>query len=842
MQPRPSSSPLPLFFGLLVLAVAAVSIGDMVLPRPHDGIVLDTDAPQRLVVREVLSGSGAEAAGIEPGDKIVGIAREALRGLDDAARQVNRFRIGEEVLYLVQGESGLREVKVRLGRRSLGDGTYLYTSALGFSFLFIGLFVLVRRPGLRASRLFFLLCCLFTLFLVCRMRPPSYSGIDGFVLGIGTLALIFLAPAALHFYLIFPRPIWLETAAERGWLGPFSRLRKPALGLLYALPPLVYGLARLIGGEEGKPVKLLSGAPAASWWLLAVYVSLGLAALGGNAWRLRADPQPHGDQRRATAWVLVGSVFGLLPFLLSCALFPAFQHSQTFFFFGIMPLVLVPITFTYAIVRFQLLDIRILLRRSLLYTLTTAFITVLYAGGIAAFDHFFRGSIIGSRFFPILLALTIVLLFEPLRRRLQEPVDRFFFSGRSRLQSELAELSEAMAGQVDLEILVSDLVDRLPKLLELRFAALYLVRGDRLVRRAGPESLPAELPVVAELQTQLHRRAGLMDLDPLGRAAETSPALADWLAELRRHRVERLGELATRRREIGLVLLSDPKGHLIVEREDLELLRRLLAQAAIALETSLLLEERTQRAELERELEIAASIQAGLLPRRLELAPGFGIAASCRPARDVGGDFFAQLATQNSHAPAVVFADVSGKSVSGALMMMASHEVLHALAMTHPEPAALFTLANRRLYRLGRRSFVALGYLATSEDGERLRYLVAGQPAPLLRRADGAVVELTLPEHRLPLGALPFGEYHPLETPLCPGETVLAYSDGVTDALSPWGEPFGCERLQQVLAGAQGDPETTVAAVLAAVDAFTQGAQPYDDLTLIAVQRLESLQ
>ena len=186
---------------------------------------------------------------------------------------------------------------------------------------------------------------------------------------------------------------------------------------------------------------------------------------------------------------------------------------------------------------------------------------------------------------------------------------------------------------------------------------------------------------------------------------------------------------------------------------------------------------------------------------------------------------------------AVVFGDVSGKSVSGALMMMAAHEALHTLAMTRPRPDELFNLTNRRLYDLGRRSFVALGYFCVSNDGQRLRYLIAGQPPPLLRRKGGEVCELTLAEHRVPIGAFAGGGYRVLEVELEPGDLVLGYSDGVTEAHAPGGEMFGDERLAAALARAGSEPERVVRSILDEVAAFTRGAEPYDDITLVAIAR-----
>ncbi len=840
MAPRSlihNPTPVLLAFGIVAFGLAGLSIADMFVERPYDGVVLSADERDRLVVSEVIPDSGADRAGLVAGDKIIGIGRDMVRDARAAARALNKFRSGDEVPYFVKKPAGVEEIMVRQGRRRLGDGTYFYSSALGFAFFFIGLFVLVRQPTLRASQVFFLLCGLFMLFLVCRMRPASYSAVDPLLLTLGTVAFLLLPPAFLHFYLIFPRPAWLRMVEDRPRWRAVARLWQGFWPAFYLLPVVVYGGSYLLAWGRKVSVRTLNGAPLLNWWLLALFVLLGLAALTAN-YRCLKNPR----ERRGMALVLAGSFFGVTPFLISM-LVAAHQYSQgSFFFFGVMPLALVPLTFTYAIVRFQLLDIRVILRRSLLYTVTTALVTGLYAGGIATFNALFRGTAVAeSRSFPIVLALAIILLFDPFRRRVQEVIDRFFFAPRSGLEQAMVELGEAMTAKVDLQPVVTELVEKLPRVLGLRFAALYLERGGRLERAAGPRTLPEELPVVPELQRFLRRRARLTRLDQLGALPLRSGTVARVVERLTGVGVESIGELASPRRTIGWVLFSAKERQLPLERDEIELLQRLLHQAALALETSLLVEERTRQAELERELEIAATIQAQLLPGELEFAAGWEVAATCRPAQIVGGDFFAQLPAEDGSA-AVIFGDVSGKSVSGALVMMAAHEALHTLAMTRPLPADLFTLANRRLYSLGKRSFVALGYFSAAVDGRGLRYLVAGQPPPLLRRSSGEVSELPLPEHRLPVGALADGEYRDLEIDLEPGDLVLGYSDGVTEARSPDGELFGDRRLQQIVAasgnpGRPGSAGRLVENVLAAVDGWSGGGIQSDDLTLVAVGR-----
>jgi serine phosphatase RsbU (regulator of sigma subunit) len=831
---RPRTPLVFLLIGAFAFGVAALSVADMYLPHPYDGVVLETDAPGRLTVREVVAGSGAAAAGIRAGDQIVGIARNVLRSTAHAAALLSRHEIGQTVPYLVRRGPEVRELAVPLGQRRIGDRNYLYACFLGFSFFFIGLFVLRQQPRLHASQVFFLLGCLFLVFLVCRLRPASYSRVDRFVLSTGTVALVFLPAAFLHFFLIFPRPVWEALGRAARTPAAAVRRRAPwALAGLYLGPPAALLVSIAVSRMAGADYRMISGAPVANWWVLAVYMVLGLGALAANARRL-----PVSGERRGARVVLAGAVFGLLPFLLLAVAFPSFLHTERFLFWGVIPLILVPLTFAYAILRYEVMDVRVILRKSLLYTVTTALVTGAYALGIASFNSLFRGSALAtSPYFPIVFALAIVLLFEPLRRWVQVPVDRFFFAGRTRLQAAMVELGEGFTGRLDPAAVVHDLVQELPRLLGLRYAALYLLRGEVLERAAGPDRLPEALPRVPGFSRQVRSYPSLARTEEMVADRGSSPEVRELAAHLQSLGVEVVGDLATSRRRIGLVLLSGRAGQLPLEQEELRLLRGLLQQAAIALETSQLLEERARQAELERELEIAAAIQASLLPARVRLGDGWEVAAACRPARHVGGDFFAELPGPYGNGSALVYGDVSGKSVPGALMMMAAKEALHALALAHRDPEELIHLANRRLHELGNRSFVALGYLACGADGCGLRYLLAGQPPPLKRSRDGGVEAVPLPDHRLPLGAMLRGRHRLLSVAVEPGEVLLAYSDGVVEAHSPAGEMFGEDRLMTVLAAASAEPSQVLSRVLTALEQFTNGQEAYDDVTLLAVGR-----
>jgi serine phosphatase RsbU (regulator of sigma subunit) len=330
------------------------------------------------------------------------------------------------------------------------------------------------------------------------------------------------------------------------------------------------------------------------------------------------------------------------------------------------------------------------------------------------------------------------------------------------------------------------------------------------------------------------------ELAPLRLLSRDVEVLGDRLADAG---VEVIGLVASTRRSVGLVVLSGTTGQTSLEQEEMQLIRGLLNQASIALETSLLLDERARQAEFERELNIAASIQSSLLPASLAQADGWQLAAACRPAREIGGDFYTELPGAKPGERALVYGDVSGKSISGALMMMAAHEVLHSLSLTHRDPDELFRLANARLHTLRGRergvhggSFVALGYLAFPAGERTIRYGLAGQPPPLIRRGSGEVEELRMPNHRVPLGALRFGGHQVLSTSMLPGDLLLGYSDGVVDAQAPDGEFFGENRLHAALLDCPSDPSEAIDRILETLEAFTRGHAAFDDVTLVSAR------
>jgi serine phosphatase RsbU (regulator of sigma subunit) len=832
-------------FGVVALVVACLSILDMFLPRASDGVVLDPDRSD-LLVRSVLPESGAAAAGIRSGDRIVGIDRIIVRTPSEAARALQQQRIGQKVPYLVERDETLVEVEVELGRRSLGTPLYLYACFLGFLFFVIGLYVLLQRPDAppgSPAHVFFILCTLFLLFLVCRLRPASYSWVDGVVLTTGTLSLLALPAAFLHFFLVFPRRLTAKLVPSEGEAGGTVRFLRAVerflntspylFPILYLLPPSVYAGTLLLAPLFAGRLRVVSGAPVTSWVLMGDYLVLGLLALLASL--LQAE---GGRERRQIATIFAGTVLGVTPFLVLGVAFPSVLNDDRYVLTGVLPLVLVPLTFGYAIVRFQFFDIRIIVRRSLLYTATTAVVSGSYAVGIAVLNFLFRDAELGqSPIFPLLLAVAIVLLFDPLRRRLQVPVDRFFFREVYDARRAVEEISEALAREFSRQRLEELLTARLSEVLHLEWVSLYRQSGGDALQLAGNANLPAAVPTGSLLVRELSRIGKATRLAVLEPLKMLDPACRRLLDQWRAAGARLVVPLLTRETLHALLLVGAKRSEEEFSSEDLQLINTVANQGAIAMENARLLEEKTLQVELEKELEIARRVQFSLIPTELPRGHGWELAGRCRPARQVGGDFFDALAGPQENSFAVVVGDVSGKSVAGAMLMVAAREILQTAALAGAAPERIMEIANRGLYRPGPRLFVALAYLLLEPSG-RVTYALAGQPAPLLRRG-GVVESLPFPEHRLPLGALRAASWDTHTLEMAPGDVLLVYSDGVTDTRGANGEAFGCERLEAALAAASGTSEEILASLMAEIERFAVGAEPYDDMTLLVVARGE---
>jgi sigma-B regulation protein RsbU (phosphoserine phosphatase) len=327
------------------------------------------------------------------------------------------------------------------------------------------------------------------------------------------------------------------------------------------------------------------------------------------------------------------------------------------------------------------------------------------------------------------------------------------------------------------------------------------------------------------------------------------------------------------RRELQGVLGLGPRlGDLPYTREDRDLLRSVASQAGLSLENGGLIRRVAQQERMAHEVQIAAEVQRRLFPDRAPVARGLDLAGVCVPAGDVGGDYYDFLEMGDGRL-GVAVADVAGKGLPAALLMSMVQASLRSQAASRSLSETCDAM-NRLLYRSTAPNAYATFFYGVFEEGaRRLRYVNAGHNPPLVVRGARAAEAmesgagagaagsglrgvplggvalaglavsaspgemLRLRATGLVLGALADSPYGEESVSLEPGDILVAYTDGVSEAFSPRGEEFGEDRLFETVAAARGLPAAEIVErVSRAVEDWRGSAPAHDDFTLLVAR------
>ena len=243
---------------------------------------------------------------------------------------------------------------------------------------------------------------------------------------------------------------------------------------------------------------------------------------------------------------------------------------------------------------------------------------------------------------------------------------------------------------------------------------------------------------------------------------------------------------------------------------------------------------------LQNELEVASKMQQSILPTQLPSTSDYQVAASMEPARSVGGDFFDFVNLEDGRV-GIAIADVSDKGVPAALFMMSSRTLLKGAAIGGSGPGQVLREVNNLLEEDNESAmFVTVLYAEYDPATGELAYANGGHNAPLIFREDGSSTLLPLTDG-VALGLMPGLEYRQKTVTLSPGDTLVLYTDGVTEAMSPDNEEFGLKRLREIFAGAPpSDPEAINTAIFQAVGDFAGDTPQSDDITCLTLCRIKA--
>jgi phosphoserine phosphatase RsbU/P len=416
----------------------------------------------------------------------------------------------------------------------------------------------------------------------------------------------------------------------------------------------------------------------------------------------------------------------------------------------------------------------------------------------------------------------------------------------------ILDLARTLQSSFSVEDVLAQVVDAALAIAGAERGFLMLRKGDALETRVarnrhGRTLNENELRVPRHVlhRALQHRRELLsMNFDPLA-AHDTAPdrSIANLelrsvicvpLVRIRAGQGDATSVIAAGNDTVGVLYMDSKISAADLAGGNRELLQTLAIEASTVLENARLLEEERTKRVMEEELNLARSIQQSLLPRALPNEGWVRACGSSVASREVGGDYFDAHPVHENCWSAVV-ADVSGKGVSSALLASLLQGALIA-ASDHPNAMALRMrrLNGFLLERTCGEKYATVFQSLLYRDG-KFSYVNAAHCPPLVIRANGALSELEATG--MPVGMIEGAEFTLAEEQLAPGDKLLIYSDGVTEAQNSAGDFFGKKRLRQVVIAYAAEGAAAMHdAVQEAVTAFTGGAAQSDDITVLVLE------
>ncbi len=533
----------------------------------------------------------------------------------------------------------------------------------------------------------------------------------------------------------------------------------------------------------------------------------------------------------------------------------AAAFPQSVIIAALVPLVLFPLTLAYVIVVQKAMPVRVVLRQSLQYGLakngirvlqalliSVAIITAVTLAGEANRNR-------PQKIAVVSLGIVAALMVRRLGDRLRPWVDKRFFREAYDADHVLAELSEQVRTMVEPKSLLATVATRISETLHVPQIAV-LLDGGGLYQPAyavGYSDLsglafPSNTGTVKLLRGQKEpARVHLNNRDSwLYVEGEVSEEERSRLARLQS---ELLLPLAVREKLLGFIALGPKRSEEPYTGTDVRLLKSVAAQTGLALENAnLMLEiasEVAQRERLNREVEIAREVQERLFPQKLPVIAGLDYAGHCRPALGVGGDYYDFLALAQGSL-GVAIGDVSGKGIAAALMMASLQASLRGEATRAPQNlAAAIANVNHLVYEASAENRYATFFYGQYDPATgKFDYVNAGHNPPMLfQSAAGQSTVIRLDVGGTVVGLLETFPYQQGSVSLAPGDLLVAYTDGISEAMNAADEEWGEERLMQTIQRCDGlDAGEILKRIFAAADGFVAGAAQHDDMTLVVLR------
>jgi serine phosphatase RsbU (regulator of sigma subunit)/pSer/pThr/pTyr-binding forkhead associated (FHA) protein len=404
----------------------------------------------------------------------------------------------------------------------------------------------------------------------------------------------------------------------------------------------------------------------------------------------------------------------------------------------------------------------------------------------------------------------------------------------------IIEISRFLAGTVDLDALLPKILDNLFNVFPAADRSCILLKNEagQMIPKAIKYSRESDDDSVKLSRTILNKvlqdKIGILSADA---ANDARFQASESISDLTIRSMMCVPLLGLNEEPIGIINIDTQNPLKQFKKEDLDLLMVVAGQAAVCYENARLAITYLEKQKQDNEMRIAANVQRALLPEQLPNVAGYEFFASYESAQAVGGDYYDVLLLPDNKV-CLAFGDVAGKGVPASLVMSRlSSVVQNTMEFVHTAGEAAERINNHMCANAVEGRFVTFVLVILDTQQNEMSVAIAGHMSPMIRKPDGSIEEFTEESVGLPLGVAEGVSFDVITRQIAPGETVVIYTDGVSEAMNPKNDLYGVERLRDFILKNKSVPTDLGKAILADVKKHAAGRSQSDDITLMCFGR-----
>ncbi|HKI77767.1 MAG TPA: SpoIIE family protein phosphatase [Ignavibacteriaceae bacterium] len=775
-------------------------------------------------------------AGIRDGDLLLKINGNTIVNTQQAQAILNTVKSGDYADYVVRKNSGeLLETKVLI--KKLIQFQFLAFSLLGLIWIIIGFIVLMAKQG-TIQKIFYLTGATLVLaivFLILPQQPAPkniFRSIYIILLGASwCFGLCFIAFYVMYFFWVFPQKFNFvqKKHFKKIFFSIPSLLSVLLFVFIFFFSPRIKNAGFIINNIVNGFALFLGAA-----------FLIGCISLFINYRRLKTR-----EEKKPILVILVSYILAIIAIIYTAQIAPAIADTifnSPEFYTPIILIIILPISFAYSIFKYQLMDVSIVVKNTIIYgaatlTLAAIYFFIIYVVGQSI------SQAIGTEYQNIIAGLFFIgfaLVFQSTKDKFQEFITAKFYPEQFAYQKVLMRYSNDVASIVGLENIVSSTARILVDALMIDHFGIMLRSQDKksftMVRSLGFGNKKLTL-MNGELQNFITTKIFPDNVIVIEREnfPNVFPASEELLVS---ENIYTIIPMIINSEVVGLLLFGLKHSGAQFAGKDLELLAAAANQAAISIENARLYEMEAQKLKIERDLEVAKKIQHGLLPKCIPDIHGLDICGEMFSAMQVGGDYF-DLIRISDKKLFVVVADVSGKGLSASLYMAKMQTMMQLYCNEKTTPKDVLVEVNRKLYLEMEKGWFVTATLALFDmENRKVTFCRAGHVPVIVSDSNGiSSYRITGLGIGLEKGVIFEKSLREEEVDLKPEQVFVFFSDGVTEAMDDKEELFGEDRLSEMLKNNSSKTSSyLMSTVWDELKTYCGATEQFDDQTMVIVK------